>query len=73
MAARRDLLLIYKEVVHNIARHARASTVDIQLSARLDLVVLEVSDNGCGFEPNGVRAGTGLKSMHERLPASAAG
>ena len=66
MAARRDLLLIFKEVVHNIARHARASTVEIQLRAQRDVVVLEVSDDGRGFDLTAVRAGTGLKSMHER-------
>ena len=66
MAARRDLLLIYKEVVHNIARHAHAQTVDIQLRAHGDHVVLDVSDDGRGFDAEGVRAGTGLKSMHER-------
>ena len=66
MAARRDLLLIYKETLHNIARHARASLVEIRLSARRDVVVLEVDDDGRGFDPAAVRAGTGLKSMHER-------
>ena len=66
MAVRRDLLLIYKEVVHNIARHARANAVEIQLSARGDAVVLEVADDGRGFDPNDVRTGTGLKSMQER-------
>ena len=66
MAARRDLLLIYKETLHNIARHARATLVEIRLSARRDVVVLEVEDDGRGFDPAAVRAGTGLKSMHER-------
>ena len=66
MATRRDLLLIYKEALHNIARHARAGAVDIRLSAPGDVVVLEVADDGRGFDMTAVRSGTGLKSMRER-------
>jgi signal transduction histidine kinase/ligand-binding sensor domain-containing protein len=66
MAARRDLLRIYKEILHNIVRHARATGVDIQLELHAGVIELVVSDNGLGFDPSKVRLGTGLKSMHER-------
>lgn len=66
MEARRDLLSIYKEILHNIARHAGASAVDIRLSAPRDQIELVISDDGTGFDPGNVRAGTGLKSMKER-------
>ena len=66
MAARRDLLLIYKELLHNIARHAKAGAVDIRLTARRDEIELVVEDDGRGFDPSVVRSGTGLKSMRER-------
>lgn len=66
MAARRDLLLIYKELLHNIARHARATVVSIHLHVRGEHVVLEITDDGRGFDPAEVRSGTGLKSMRER-------
>jgi signal transduction histidine kinase len=66
MAARRDLLRIYKEVLNNIARHARAANVEIRLVSRADRLELLVSDDGAGFDPAGVRTGTGLKSMRER-------
>jgi signal transduction histidine kinase/ligand-binding sensor domain-containing protein len=66
MVARRELLLIYKEILHNVARHARASAVDIRLEAQRGALTLVVADDGCGFEPDRARGGTGLKSMRER-------
>ncbi|MCI0433085.1 MAG: histidine kinase, partial [Gemmatimonadetes bacterium] len=66
MAARRDLLRIYKEILHNVARHASASAVDIRMTADHDSVELVVSDDGSGFDPGSARGGTGLKSMRER-------
>src|SRR6185436_15975784 len=54
---RREVILIFKEALHNITRHARATRVDIALSIaqyRLDLIV---QDDGCGFDA--ARAGDG--------------
>jgi hypothetical protein len=66
MPARRDLLRIYKEMLHNIARHAHAQSVDIRLAVHGDVVDLAVTDDGVGFDPDAVRAGTGLRSIRER-------
>jgi signal transduction histidine kinase len=66
MSARRDLLLLYKELLHNIAKHARASEVRIALVPHRAAIELIVSDNGVGFTPNGSANGTGLKSLRER-------
>jgi signal transduction histidine kinase/ligand-binding sensor domain-containing protein len=66
MTARRDLLLIFKEMLNNIARHARATEARITLTISGGAIVLSVADNGGGFSPNDVRRGTGLRSMQER-------
>ena len=66
MSERRDLLLLFKELLHNIARHARASTVRIDLAARQGQLELVVADDGQGFDPQVVRTGTGLKSIRDR-------
>ncbi|HET9275434.1 MAG TPA: histidine kinase, partial [Gemmatimonadales bacterium] len=66
MGVRRDLLLVYKELLHNVARHARASEVRIALTASRDSIELTVTDDGVGFEPDGAPSGTGLKSLKER-------
>ena len=66
MTARRDVLLVYKEMLANIAKHAQATEVRIELTAAGDVVALRVSDNGRGFAVYDTRRGTGLTSMQER-------
>ena len=61
------LYRITQEALNNIAKHAGASTVTVDLACRLDRTVLQVSDNGSGFEPENVlpdRFGVGI--MRER-------
>lgn len=66
MLQRRHLLLIYKEMLHNVQRHADASAVRIFFGRRGGEVSLEVSDDGCGFEPGRRRPGHGRRSMEQR-------
>jgi two-component system, NarL family, sensor kinase len=40
-----------RELLANIGKHARASTVRVGLSRRADRVVLTVVDDGNGFDP----------------------
>jgi signal transduction histidine kinase len=64
-AATPDLLQIVRETLSNVARHARAGEVTIR--ARTDgSIVLEIQDNGVGFEPTAPAVGRGLENMHER-------
>jgi signal transduction histidine kinase len=61
------LYRIAQEALHNTVKHARASRVDLKLECDAQGVVLEVSDNGVGFNPEGDFSGhLGLKSMRER-------
>ena len=69
MAVRRHLFLIYKELLHNIARHARATAVTIRLDHADGLLTLTVQDDGVGFDPATTTAGTGLGSLRERAAA----
>jgi signal transduction histidine kinase len=66
LAARRDLLLIFKELLHNIARHSNARNVRIELESHGPELRLLISDDGVGFSADGLRPGTGLKSLRER-------
>lgn len=63
-----DLFRLVQEALSNVARHSRATRVEISLRAdRLELV-LSIQDNGCGFEPENTQAhGMGLQSMRERI------
>lgn len=66
MEFRRNLFLIYKEMLHNVVKHAEATKVEIALTRTNGMLQLQVTDNGKGFgeEKNG--NGSGLKSMRAR-------
>ena len=62
------LYRIAQEAFHNIVKHARASTVVLRLTEQANEIILEVRDNGRGFDPEGLFPGhLGLRSMHERV------
>jgi signal transduction histidine kinase len=59
---------IFQEILTNVARHSRATRVDIELGVDEDQLRLEVADNGVGIaqdEVNGKKS-LGLLGMHER-------
>ena len=63
------LYRIAQEALNNVAKHARASSVEIILERRADHVLLIIEDNGIGFEPmqsSATRQGFGLLGMQER-------
>ena len=64
---RHNLFLIVKEALNNIVRHAQASVVKLQIKATGESVVLQIEDNGRGFDstPNNGDA-DGLRNMHQR-------
>jgi signal transduction histidine kinase len=67
------LYRIVQEALTNVVRHARAETVLIGCTVTDDRIVLEVEDDGVGFEPSSVARpretgeGLGLLGMRERL------
>jgi signal transduction histidine kinase len=60
---------IFQEALTNVARHAGASQVTIELCVFEDHLVLEVSDNGKGMkhQPNRQGPSLGLLGMNERV------
>jgi hypothetical protein len=63
---RRNLFPMFKEVLHNIARHAHATRVTIGLKITPSQLELSVHDNGTGFDQTLVRRGNGLKNLRRR-------
>jgi two-component system sensor histidine kinase UhpB len=57
---------IAQEALANIARHAGAKQVEVDLRTGADGVELTVRDDGCGFEPGRPASGLGLGGMAER-------
>jgi signal transduction histidine kinase len=65
--AETQLLVIGQEALANVLRHAGASVVHVRVEDGQDQVVLEVRDNGRGFNPAAGHPGHfGLDSMRSR-------
>jgi len=64
---KRNLLLISKETIHNIIKHAHATMVHFSATTENNLFCLSISDNGKGFTENTNRnTGNGLRNMKAR-------
>ena len=62
-----QLFAIGREALANVLRHAGATTAHVRVEAGPEQVVVEIRDNGRGFNPNGGHPGHfGLESMRSR-------
>ncbi|HET6846448.1 MAG TPA: ATP-binding protein, partial [Anaerolineales bacterium] len=62
------LYYIAQEALNNVLKHARAKSVLVTLKRARGNVVLEILDDGLGFDAKRVdRAGLGLRNMKERV------
>jgi signal transduction histidine kinase len=65
---RRNIFLSVKESLNNIIKHAQASEVTITITTYSEQLVIEVSDNGRGIDPENMRRfGNGLQNMQRRM------
>ncbi|MBL8099394.1 MAG: sensor histidine kinase [Anaerolineales bacterium] len=60
------LLRISQEAMHNINKHAQAKNVNITFSFMEDIFVMDIADDGLGFEPSKIKNGFGMKTMRDR-------
>lgn len=73
IALKEALYRIAREALHNTVKHARASQVRVHMTCLPDGIVLELADNGVGFDPSASFPGhLGLKSMRERAQLAGA-
>ncbi len=63
MPYRKEILLICKEAINNVAKHSGASKVSVSLHKNCKTMSLTIMDNGVW---KGNNSGTGTKSMKER-------
>lgn len=61
------LLRALREALANARKHAEPTQVDVTLSYLDDEVILDVRDNGAGFDASTATAGIGLLTMRERV------
>ena len=63
---RQHLWLIFKELVTNAARHSEATHVIISFKYTSGKILITVSDNGKGFNPDEIKEGNGLRNIRKR-------
>jgi signal transduction histidine kinase len=61
------LYCIVRECLTNIQRHASATQIGIAFSQPADILLVEISDDGRGFDPQEAGGGFGLSGMKERV------
>ena len=65
---RQEIFFAFKEALTNVVRHAQATRVWLRISVKERQLIVEVADNGRGFDLAARRAGSdGLANMNERL------
>ncbi len=66
-SAETALLRISQEAMHNITKHAQAKNVNITFSFMEDVFVMDIADDGLGFDLSKASNGFGLKTMRDRI------
>ncbi len=65
--ARKNILLIIKEALNNIAKYSKASKADLFIKIESKQLELRITDNGIGFDVTQKKeAGNGLQHMRSR-------
>jgi signal transduction histidine kinase len=59
---------VCQEALNNVVKHANASQVQIRLTQQEGVSDLQISDNGCGFDPNDANVSHyGLGMIRDRM------
>jgi signal transduction histidine kinase len=61
---------VSQEAMNNVAKHSKATAVDLGLRKENGEIELTIRDNGQGFNPETTRKGLGLSTMRERVELS---
>ncbi len=57
---------IFQELLANIIKHSKATSVSVTISYEGKELILRVTDDGVGFNPSKAEGGLGLKNIKER-------
>jgi anti-sigma regulatory factor (Ser/Thr protein kinase) len=64
---KRDLFLVFKEIINNIKKHAEAKTVVIEMEDAGKMLFLQIKDDGKGFNPDEVTDRNGIRNIKSRI------
>ena len=66
MEVRRNIYLIFKEALNNIAKHSQATQVDMEVECEEKNIRIGIQDNGQGFDTQSPFKGNGLRNLYSR-------
>ena len=66
MQQRKNLYLIFKEAVNNLAKYSNTKKAFISLSIRKNFLRMIIMDEGTGFTITSIKKGNGLDNMQSR-------
>jgi signal transduction histidine kinase/ligand-binding sensor domain-containing protein len=69
MDRRHELFLIYKEVLTNIGKHSKGKFADVHIGYEKSKIILQVMDDGKGFDIESAIYGRGLNEIRKRAVA----
>lgn len=69
MEQRKNIYLLFKEVMNNVVKHAAAKNVWVHLASTSSNISMKIKDDGKGFDQNNIKYGNGIKSIHRRAHA----
>ena len=65
----RHLFLYFREALHNILRHAKATHVEVRVETRESHFQLVILDNGVGISPERIKRPSTLRALRQRADA----
>jgi signal transduction histidine kinase len=69
MLLRKNIYLIFKEIINNACKHSKCKIIDVSIEINDKRLMLTISDNGIGFDPEKESKRNGLRNIKERTTA----
>jgi NarL family two-component system sensor histidine kinase LiaS len=69
LISEKTLFRVTQEALAKVARHSNAGQVTIRIFWQADGLLMEINDDGTGFDPAAQKMGVGLAGMAERIAA----
>lgn len=67
MEYKKDIYLVFKEALNNAIKYSNCSKVSVSIHKEQQHLILEVADNGVGFDVASIQKGNGLDNMKMRI------
>jgi ligand-binding sensor domain-containing protein/signal transduction histidine kinase len=67
MEYKKDIYLVFKESLNNAIKYSQCSKIAVNVKREQQHLILEVTDNGVGFDVTTIQKGNGLDNMKMRI------